>query len=78
MPSAPPCTTPASSSRSAAKPLCASEKGIREAHERLTLALDVSGLGTWDRDLATNKIVWSEGMYRIFGRTPRSVLRQAR
>ncbi len=44
------------------------EKGIREAHERLTLALDVSGLGTWDRDLATNKIVWSEGMYRIFGR----------
>ena len=44
------------------------EKGIREAHERLTLALDVSGLGTWDRDLATNKIAWSEGMYRIFGR----------
>lgn len=45
------------------------EKGIREAHERLTLALDVSGLGTWDRDLATNKIAWSEGMYRIFGRS---------
>ena len=44
------------------------EKGIREAHERLTLALDVSGLGTWDRDLATNKIAWSEGMYQIFGR----------
>lgn len=44
------------------------EKEIREAHERLTLALDVSGLGTWDRDLATNRIVWSEGMYRIFGR----------
>lgn len=45
------------------------EKNIREAHERLTLALDVSGLGTWDRDLATNKIVWSEGMYNIFGRS---------
>lgn len=44
------------------------EKRIREAHERLTLALDVSGLGTWDRDLVTDKIVWSEGMYRIFGR----------
>ena len=44
------------------------EKNIRESHERLTLALDVSGLGTWDRDLSTNKIVWSEGMYRIFGR----------
>jgi PAS domain S-box-containing protein len=44
------------------------EKRIRESHERLTLALDVTGLGTWDRDLATNKITWSEGMYRIFGR----------
>jgi PAS domain S-box-containing protein len=44
------------------------EKRIREAHERLTLALDVSGLGTWDRDLATGNITWSEGMYRIFGR----------
>jgi len=44
------------------------EKRIREAHERLTLALDVTGLGTWDRDLTTNKIVWSDGMYRIFGR----------
>src|SRR5262245_3613983 len=44
------------------------QKSIREAHERLTLALDVTGLGTWDRDLLTNKIVWSDGMYRIFGR----------
>ncbi len=44
------------------------ENRVREAHERLTLALDVSGLGTWDRDLTTNKITWSEGMYRIFGR----------
>ena len=44
------------------------ETKVREAHERLTLALDVTGLGTWDRDLVTNKIVWSEGMHRIFGR----------
>ena len=35
----------------------------------MSLALDVTGLGTWDRDLRTNKIVWSDGMYRIFGRT---------
>jgi PAS domain S-box-containing protein len=46
-----------------------SEQRIREAHERLTLALDVSDLGTWDRDLTTGRIVWSEGMYRIFGRS---------
>jgi PAS domain S-box-containing protein len=48
--------------------LLRNEARVREAHERLTLALDVTGLGTWDRDLTTNKIVWSEGMYRIFGR----------
>jgi PAS domain S-box-containing protein len=44
------------------------EARIREAHERMTLALDVTGLGAWDRDLVTNKIVWTDGMYRIFGR----------
>jgi len=46
-----------------------SERRIREAHDRMALALDVTGLGMWDRDLTTGKIVWSEGMYRIFGRT---------
>jgi PAS domain S-box-containing protein len=44
------------------------EARIREAHERMTLALDVTGLGAWDRDLVTNRIVWTDGMYRIFGR----------
>lgn len=46
-----------------------SERRIRETHDRMALALDVTGLGMWDRDLVTGKIVWSEGMYRIFGRT---------
>jgi PAS domain S-box-containing protein len=46
-----------------------SERHIREAHDRMALALDVTGLGMWDRDLVTGKIVWSDGMYRIFGRT---------
>lgn len=49
--------------------LRSSERRIREAHERMSLALDVTGLGMWDRDLRTNRIVWSDGMYRIFGRT---------
>ena len=48
--------------------LLRNEGRVREAHERITLALDVTGLGTWDRDLTTDRIVWSEGMYRIFGR----------
>jgi PAS domain S-box-containing protein len=46
-----------------------SERRIREAHDRMALALDVTGLGMWERDLVTGKITWSEGMYRIFGRT---------
>jgi PAS domain S-box-containing protein len=49
--------------------LRSSERRIREAHERMSLALDVTGLGMWDRDLRTNRIVWSDGMYRIFGRS---------
>ncbi len=48
--------------------LARSERRIREAHERLTLALDVTNLGTWDRDLVTGKVIWSEGMHKIFGR----------
>jgi PAS domain S-box-containing protein len=46
-----------------------SERRIREAHDRMALALDVTGLGMWERDLTTGRITWSEGMYRIFGRT---------
>ena len=46
-----------------------SEGRIREAHDRMALALDVTGLGMWERDLVTGKITWSEGMYHIFGRT---------
>lgn len=46
-----------------------SERRIREAHDRMALALDVTGLGMWERDLTTGKITWSDGMYRIFGRT---------
>lgn len=46
-----------------------SERRIREAHDRMALALDVTGLGMWERNLATGEISWSEGMYRIFGRT---------
>lgn len=49
--------------------LRSNERRMREAHERMSLALDVTGLGMWDRDLRTNRIVWSDGMYRIFGRS---------
>lgn len=46
------------------------EDQLRIAHERMTLALSATEMGMWERDLATNHVIWSEAMYRIFGRTP--------
>jgi PAS domain S-box-containing protein len=40
------------------------------ALERLELALSATGLGVWERDLATNRVKWSESMHQLFGRKP--------
>jgi len=45
------------------------EDQLRNAHERMMLALTATEMGMWERDLATNTVVWSDAMYRIFGRT---------
>ncbi len=45
------------------------EDQLRVAHERMMLALAATDMGMWERDLATNKITWSDPMFRIFGRT---------
>jgi PAS domain S-box-containing protein len=39
------------------------------ALERLALALSATGLGVWERDIASNRVTWSDTMYRLFGRT---------
>jgi PAS domain S-box-containing protein len=46
------------------------EDQLRAAHERITLALTATEMGMWERDLKTNEVIWSDAMYRIFGRTP--------
>ena len=46
------------------------EDQLRVAHERMTLALSATGMGMWERDLAKNRVTWSEAMYRIFDRSP--------
>lgn len=43
---------------------------LRGALDRLSLVLSATGVGVWERDLATNVVTWSEGMYRLFGRSP--------
>ena len=44
-----------------------SEEALRGSEERLRLALEVGGLGTWDRNLVTGECAWSDNQYRIFG-----------
>jgi hypothetical protein len=35
------------------------EAAVRAGEERLALARDAAGLGWWDRDLASGRVVWS-------------------
>jgi len=42
---------------------------LRPVLERLAFVLSSSGLGVWERDLATDRVTWSETMYRLYGRT---------
>ncbi len=45
------------------------EREIRDAKERLDLALAGSGLALWDWDLSTNEVFFSEGWAKILGVT---------
>ena len=65
----------------ASRMLHAQAAELREAHERIKLAMTATGLGLWERDLMSNMVTWSDAMYRIFGRdrgefdgTPNAVL----
>lgn len=41
--------------------------GLQASEQRLRWALEASQIGIWDWNLATNKIIWSEGYEQIFG-----------
>jgi PAS domain S-box-containing protein len=61
--------------RAEGKPATADTDGgapdaLRAALDRLSLALSATGLGVWERELATRKVTWSDTMHRLFGRTP--------
>jgi PAS domain S-box-containing protein len=43
------------------------EKALSRSEARLQLALTAGQMGTWDWNLHTNKIVWSEGHFRLLG-----------
>jgi len=42
-----------------------SEQALRQGEERLRLALDAGLMGTWDWDILTDEIVWSDNMEAI-------------
>ena len=42
---------------------------LRIVLERLSFVLSAAGLGVWERDLVTDRVTWSETMYRLYGRT---------
>jgi PAS domain S-box-containing protein len=43
---------------------------LRESEQRLKLAIENAGIGTWDVDLQTAKAIWSENHFRLLGYEP--------
>jgi PAS domain S-box-containing protein len=43
---------------------------LRLQEQRLQLATQIAGVGIWDRDLATEEVIWGEQMYRLRGLQP--------
>jgi PAS domain S-box-containing protein len=46
------------------------EKALRDSKARLQLALIVGRMGTWDWEIPTNEVSWSDGHYAILGLQP--------
>ena len=40
---------------------------IHEITQRLKLATDSAQIGVWDFDIVENRLIWDEGMYRLYG-----------
>ncbi|MGC8603078.1 MAG: PAS domain-containing hybrid sensor histidine kinase/response regulator, partial [Desulfomonilaceae bacterium] len=49
------------------------EEDLCLSNARLSLALEAARAGTWDWDLRTNQIDWSEELWRLYGLEPNSV-----
>jgi len=45
------------------------EAALRESEERLTRAEFLASVGNWSVDLSSNRLVWSRGVFRIFGKS---------
>ncbi len=45
-------------------------RSLIESEERLRLAMEGAGMGTWDRNLQTKKSIWSDTQFRMLGYQP--------
>jgi PAS domain S-box-containing protein len=43
---------------------------LKESEERLAEAQEMAHLGNWDWNILTNRVYWSDEIYRIFGHNP--------
>ncbi|MBF0279445.1 MAG: response regulator [SAR324 cluster bacterium] len=43
------------------------ETALKQSEQRLALALKISKLGTWERDIRSNREIWSEEIFEILG-----------
>ena len=41
-------------------------KALRESEERMQIAVEAAGLGTWEWHLTTNQVFWNEQHFRLF------------
>ncbi len=46
------------------------EAELQRSEEHLKKAQEIAHLGSWELDLATNRLTWSDEVYRIFGLKP--------
>ena len=46
------------------------EEALRQSERRLARSQEISHLGSWELDLANNRLAWSDEVYRIFGLRP--------
>ena len=49
------------------------EEGLRRSREQLAEAQHIAGLGSFERDIASNTAVWSDETFRLFGLVPGSI-----
>jgi PAS domain S-box-containing protein len=43
------------------------EEQLRQADERIAIATESAGIGTWELDVLTQRVTWDNGMYTLYG-----------